>query len=97
MDKFTKPQTYYDGTARERELCRNWQPDDLNGEYNGPYIERDRVPLPSCFRRWQRAREAAQTARRQRDFVRLCAAVPLVALADADDLARLSLGAANWN
>lgn len=97
MNKISKPQTYYDGTARERELCRNWQPDDPTGDYCGPYDVSWREPLPSCHRRWQHARASARADEKRRAFVELCAAVPLVALATGDELARVALGASNLN
>ncbi len=55
MNQFSKPETAKADARRERELCRDWTPDDATGEYSGPYLERDRVPLPSCYRRWQHA------------------------------------------
>lgn len=104
MDKFTKPETLPALTRdaataikkRWYELHREWTPDDVSGEYDGPYLEFDRVPHPSCFRRWQVAREAALREKKRRAFVRRCAAWSL-SLATCDELERVPLGAVNPN
>ncbi len=96
MNQFTKPETAKAGARRARELVANWQPDDVTGDYSGPYYVYERVPVRGCYLRWQHARDAAQSERARRDFVRRCAAWSL-SLATGDDLARVPLGAASPN